>query len=96
MASFMCFGSIPLLPYLFALIPGVKMTAGLQLTVAVVSTVITLFLLGAYKGSVVETRRSAWWKSGALMAANGSLAAAVGYVAGAVISGWMNLPAGAG
>lgn len=49
MCSFMAFGAIPLLPYLVALIPGVTMSTNLQLFVAVFSTIITLFILGAYK-----------------------------------------------
>jgi VIT1/CCC1 family predicted Fe2+/Mn2+ transporter len=96
MCSFMCFGSIPLLPYLVGLFPHVNMSSEVQLGIAVVSTIITLFLLGAYKGHVVQGGRAAWWKSGFLMAANGSLAAAVGFLCGYLISNFMDLPPGAG
>ena len=95
MCSFMAFGSVPLLPYLFALIPGVEMSVSLQLWIAVISTVATLFALGAFKARVVEAGRSDWWKSGAFMAANGSIAAAVGFLSGYLISSWMDIPAGA-
>ena len=96
MCSFMAFGSIPLLPYLAALIPGLHMSPDLQLSIAIFMTLLTLFLLGAFKGRVVETGRAAWWKSGMLMACNGSMAAIVGYACGWLISQWMDLPPGAG
>jgi len=96
MASFMLFGSIPLLPYLIALLPGVHMSADLQLWLSVGFTIVTLFALGAFKGMTVEIKKSAWWKSGTLMAFNGSVAAVVGYLSGYLISQWMDLPAGAG
>lgn len=96
MCSFMFFGSIPLVPYLIALIPGVNMSPTSQLWSAVVLTLITLFLLGAFKGHVVEIGRSAWWKSGLAMACNGSLAATIGYLSGYAISQWMDLPPAVG
>lgn len=96
MASFMCFGSVPLIPYLVALIPGTHMSPDAQLWSAIVLTLVTLFSLGAFKGHVVEIGRSAWWKSGLLMAFNGSLAATIGYLCGYIIAQWMELPPGAG
>lgn len=96
MCSFMCFGSVPLIPYLIALIPGVSWSPDAQLWSAIVLTLVTLFMLGAFKGHVVEIGRSAWWKSGLLMAFNGSLAATIGYLCGYIIGEWMELPPGAG
>ncbi|RLN58357.1 hypothetical protein BBJ29_004527 [Phytophthora kernoviae] len=51
--SFMLFGVIPLLSYLFNLIPGVNMSPETTLYVSCFLTVITLFLLGAVKGNFV-------------------------------------------
>jgi len=96
MASFMAFGSVPLLPYLIALIPGLHMSAKAQLWASVVATIFTLFMLGAFKGKTVEIKKSAWWRSGLLMAFNGTMAAVVGYAIGWAISQLMELPPGAG
>jgi len=96
MASFVLFGAVPLLPYLIALIPGVTLQPDAQLWIAIIATILTLFALGAFKGSVVETGRSAWWKSGLLMACNGSVAAAIGYAIGYIMSQLMDLPPGLG
>ncbi|TMW66826.1 hypothetical protein Poli38472_011942 [Pythium oligandrum] len=78
-ASFMIFGVIPLLSYLVNLIPGLKMGADATFNASCVLTVITLFLLGAVKGSFVG---QSWWKSGASMAVNGSIAAFFGWLIG--------------
>jgi hypothetical protein len=94
MTSFMVFGSIPLLPYLIALLPGVHFSPDLQLWLSIGFTVVTLFLLGAFKGRTVEVKRSAWWKAGMLMAFNGSVAAVVGYLSGWAIAQVMDLPPG--
>ncbi len=96
MASFMAFGSIPLLPYLIALIPGLHMNPATQLWSSIFATILTLFLLGAFKGKTVEIKKNAWWKSGFLMAFNGTMAAVVGYAIGWAISQLMELPPGAG
>lgn len=50
MASFVFFGSVPLVPYLIALIPGLGFSAQMQLISSITATVITLFALGAIKG----------------------------------------------
>lgn len=80
MTSFMIFGSVPLLPYLIALIPGLShiLTSDVQLWSAVTMTIITLFILGILKGKV-SVVKNIWW-SGIQMAANGILAAVFGYV----------------
>lgn len=77
--SFMAFGVIPLLPYLLNLIPGVGLSADMTLNASCVLTVITLFLLGAVKANFVGQQ---WWKSGASMMINGSIAAFFGWVIG--------------
>jgi len=78
MGSFMAFGSVPLLPYLIALLPGLHLSASTQLWASVGATILTLFLLGAFKGKTVEIKKSAWWRSGLLMSFNGTMAAVVG------------------
>ena len=78
-ASFMIFGTVPLLSYLVNLIPGVNMSSDVAFGASCVLTVLTLFLLGAIKGSFVG---QTWWISGLSMACNGSLAAACGWLIG--------------
>lgn len=77
--SFMLFGVIPLLSYLVNLIPGINMGPDTTLYVSCFLTVVTLFLLGAVKGSFVGQN---WGKAGSSMALNGSIAAACGWVIG--------------
>jgi len=81
MASFILFGSVPLAPYLIAFLPGVTLTAQAQLYIAGFATVLTLFALGAIKERLVDYGQS-WVRSGVTMVANGSFAAAVGFVLG--------------
>lgn len=90
MIAFMLFGCVPLLPYLLALIPGVTFTAATQLWIAVIGTVLTLFALGAFKGAIVDVGQS-WYKSGLMMAFNGSFAAAIGYFSGYIVANALNL-----
>lgn len=77
--SFMLFGVIPLLSYLVNLIPGLRMNPSTTFNASCVLTVITLFLLGAVKGSFVGQK---WWQSGLSMAINGSIAAFFGWLIG--------------
>lgn len=77
--SFMIFGVVPLLSYLVNLIPGLRMSADATLYLSCALTVITMFVLGAVKGSFVGQR---WYVSGASMALNGSVAAYFGWVIG--------------
>ncbi|CCI47783.1 unnamed protein product [Albugo candida] len=77
--SFMGFGIIPLLSYLVNLIPGLRMGSQVALYGSCVLTVVTLFVLGAVKGNFVGQN---WWKSGASMAFNGSVAAGCGWLIG--------------
>jgi len=91
MLSFIAFGSVPLLPYLIALIPWFKhyLTEEIQLWSAIVMTVITLFVLGVVKGQVSAVR-NIWW-SGFQMAANGSFAAILGYLIGYLLGKAVNI-----
>jgi len=83
--AFMVFGSVPLLPFLLCLIPGLDTVSdATQMRSAVLLTVATLFLLGVLKSRLVELGES-WWRSGATIAALGSLAAAVSYYVGVVL-----------
>lgn len=86
MTSFMIFGSVPLLPYLIALIPWFSdfFTDQIQLWSAIVMTIITLFILGVVKGKVSAVK-NIWW-SGFQMAANGTLAAVIGFIIGNLLS----------
>jgi VIT1/CCC1 family predicted Fe2+/Mn2+ transporter len=83
MTSFMLFGSVPLLPYLIALIPWTDsvLTESVQLWLSVITTVLTLFALGSVKGKVSGGSKS-WWWSGAQMALNGMFAATLGFIVG--------------
>lgn len=91
MSSFMVFGSVPLMPYLIALIPFFSefFTVKVQLWSAIVMTIITLFLLGVVKGKVSAVK-SIWW-SGVQMAANGSFAAILGWLAGYLLGKALDL-----
>jgi len=83
MCSFMLFGSIPLLPFLIALIPFTDsvLTDRVQLWLSVVTTVLTLFTLGVLKARVSGGSKS-WLWSGCQMAMNGSFAAVLGFIVG--------------
>ena len=101
MTSFMLFGSIPLLPYLIALLPftQVVLTESVQLWASVVTTVLTLFVLGAIKGRLTGGSKS-WWWSGLQIALNGSFAAVLGFLVGwgmgKLVHADEQLPPGAG
>ena len=84
MCSFMLFGSIPLLPFLIALIPWTDsvLTERVQLWSSVVTTVLTLFTLGVLKGRVSGATGKSWLWSGVQMAMNGSFAAVLGFIVG--------------
>jgi len=88
--SFMVFGCVPLLSYLFNFIPGCAMTEEHQFNVACILTLFTLFLLGAVKGSLTEAGQK-WYVSGVYMAVNGAAAASVGYIVGALMKEIFNV-----
>jgi len=80
--SFMLFGIVPLLSYLVNLIPGVNMSSDQALMGSSVLTIVTMFLLGAVKGTFVGQK---WYHSGFWMALNGGVAAGSGWVIGALL-----------
>lgn len=80
MAAFVFFGSIPLIPYIIALIPGFEISRA-QIWVSVSITLAVLFILGAMKGRLVDVGQS-WYHSGVVMTATGGFSAAVGFIFG--------------
>lgn len=72
-ASFMCFGTIPLLSYVVSYLVG----AQAKLNVAVLLTLATLFGLGAVKGHYTN---NSVWKSGSKTALLGVIAAGSAYL----------------
>lgn len=81
--AFIAFGTVPLIPFLLAMIPlnFLSMTHETQMNWSVIVTVITLFILGILKSKLVEMG-SNWMKSGLVMAGLGSLAAFISYILG--------------
>lgn len=75
--AFVVAGSIPLLPYVVA-------PVALRFPVAVLATLVTLFLVGALRASVTRLH---WPRAGAEMLAVGTLAAAVSYAVGVLLAG---------
>jgi len=96
MASFILFGSIPLLPYLLALLPfhfiSNLLTDSVQLWTSIFVTVLSLFSLGAVKGAVVEAKARPALKNGLLMALNGSFAAVLGFLVGWAMGKLVDVP----
>jgi len=90
--AFVLFGFIPLLSYILNLFPHFNMLSSTQFWVACCLTVFTLFVLGGLKGRLVDVK-SVWWKSGLVMAINGSAAATIGFVIGFALKG---IPGGSG
>ncbi len=82
--SYMVGGLFPLVPYLLWQPVQATIFASVGFTAA------TLFLLGAFKGHMVNLSR---WKSGAEMALIGMGAGAVGYAVGAIVGHLLGLGA---
>jgi len=80
--AFVLFGIVPLLPYLFGL--SFAMSDALQLELSIVMTFVTLASLGAVKGYLQST---GIFKSAAITAVLGTLAAATGYLLGWALEG---------
>ena len=77
-ATFLAFvlaGSVPLFPYAFA-------APDQRFRIAVVVTLLTLFVIGALRSAVTELR---WWRAGLEMLIVGAVAAAVSYFVGAAV-----------
>lgn len=76
--SFVIFGAIPLIPYIFFYISDYDNKGG-QFGIACAFTVVTLFMLGVSQALLI---RQPWLKQGLLMILNGSLAAASAFLIG--------------
>lgn len=74
--AFVLAGSIPLIP--FAVAPPEN-----RFAIAVVVTLLTLFVIGALRATVTLLR---WWRAGLEMLIVGSVAAAVSYLVGAALA----------
>ena len=74
--AFVLAGSIPLIP--FAVAPS-----EMRFTIAIVVTLLTLFVVGALRSTVT---RLGWWRAGSEMLFVGAVAAAVSYSVGAVVA----------
>lgn len=83
-ASFMVFGSIPLIFYIITLFFGLPTSGGVDITfiLSAVATAVTLFTLGALKSRLTSEK---WWKAGSLMLLNGGLAAGAAYGVGVAL-----------
>ncbi len=81
--AFIAFGTVPLLPFLIALMPVsiLQINSDAQMNASVIVTVITLYILGILKSKLVE-QGSNWNKSGLIMAGLGSFAAFISYIIG--------------
>ncbi|HEU4884421.1 MAG TPA: VIT1/CCC1 transporter family protein [Longimicrobium sp.] len=77
MGAFVLAGVVPLIPY-------VTVPPGARFIVAIIATLVTLFVVGALRSAVTALR---WWKAGLEMLAVGALAAAVSYGVGWAIAG---------
>jgi vacuolar iron transporter family protein len=76
--SFILFGAIPLLAYVFTFIADYHNVGG-QLGIACAVTAITLFVLGAIQAKII---RQTWYKQGLYMLINGGLSAAAAWAIG--------------
>lgn len=111
MLAFIVFGSIPMLPYLlvslfpslFSMMLGYAATstsmAFIELCTSLAFTLITLFVLGAIKGAMVdsssmsewnENSEGGWWKSGMIMTLNGTVTAVISYSISYVMTAFLN------
>jgi VIT1/CCC1 family predicted Fe2+/Mn2+ transporter len=77
MGAFVVVGIVPLIPY-------VTVPPNARFAVAIVATLVTLFVVGALRSAVTALR---WWKAGLEMLAVGALASAVSYGVGWAIAG---------
>mmetsp|Transcript_8242 Transcript_8242/g.13348 ORF Transcript_8242/g.13348 Transcript_8242/m.13348 type:complete len:286 (+) Transcript_8242:75-932(+) len=67
LVAFVLFGSVPLLSYVIALVPGIEFSSDSQLHLSLGLTALTMFILGAVKGSYIDNssyQDPSWWLSG--------------------------------
>ena len=83
LGSFLLFGSVPLLSYVFFTMVDFKDTNTKlkepEFIVSIIFTVTTLFILGAVKAKLTQSN---WVKSGLFVTGNGVLAAGASYLIG--------------
>lgn len=79
--AFVIAGSLPLLPYIAQLV-GVEVTASYQFPLSVISTGISLFVIGSMRTIITK---HGWLRSGVEMFIVGAFAAACAYLLGAFI-----------
>lgn len=82
--SFVIAGSVPLLPYFFALIFGIDLAS--PLLISCLGTGVALFLVGVARTLVTK---GSWWRNGLQVLMVGAAAAGVAYFLGDVVSGWL-------
>jgi len=71
------------LSYVAALLPGAQLTSETQLYASLILTAVTMFILGAVKGTLVS---QTWWDSGLKMTVNGCVAAFLGWAIGYLLA----------
>ncbi len=81
-SSFIIFGFLPLIPYVFGA------DASSQFSVSLTATAISLFIVGATRALITGTN---WVKSGLQMLTVGTFAALIAYAVGAVVKALFNI-----
>lgn len=82
--SFVVAGSVPLVPYLLAFVLGLQLQN--QFFISSLGTALALFAVGVARTAVTK---GSWWKNGLQVLAVGAGAAAVAYLLGDVVAGWL-------
>ncbi len=83
--AFVIAGVFPLLPYFLEAF-GVPIAHESQFMYSIISTMITLFVVGSLRTIIVPI---AWWKNGLEMLLVGSAAASVAYLFGYLVDAWV-------
>lgn len=83
--SFVIAGSLPLMPYFLALL-GVPVPLDHQFSLSILSTGITLFMVGTARTLVTK---GSWIRNGLEMLSIGAIAATVAYGLGAAVEKWL-------
>lgn len=76
--SFLAFGSVPVLTYLFTFLGGYRNAQGI-FGITCATTILTMFMLGVTQAHITRQNRL---RAGLLMTLNGSVAAASAYIVG--------------
>jgi vacuolar iron transporter family protein len=81
--SFVIAGTVPLLPYLGALLLGIQVSS--HFLISSLGTVMALFMVGVARTAVTK---GSWWKNGLQVLAVGATAATTAYILGDIVSKW--------